>query len=348
MEIKDIQVHFTENPEQEAALLGQELRLARVVEHIRNENTIPEDVKDDLKQLLVVVADLFNTSVPMISGTMEENLRLVSRDINLSRILRERALFRFFQLVEDRVVEEVPDPFGGGAMIEEEIPVFMTRTNPNTGSPFRTQEEFVGLFCEEASVSRTLVFQRLSAIRKALGVGLDLEEAFDIIIRNPSGIQKVLNLVAKWEKGEMVEVDPFVAGRIAETYLMDEGEVDEIKDLAGKVGDDPSLMGDLFDRLKGPIKNLMTEVSLHERPSDAIDLVKYDILAKPEITWYWDEELECPVARVVEHQIDAEGHTYTAGVTEVPFRPDVPRLPRAVKEDLLKRLPFKNKIYIQD
>jgi hypothetical protein len=100
----------------------------------------------NLQQLLIIIADLFHTSLPILEKELEDNLASTNLEITLSRLFRERALFRFFQVVHKRVKVMV------GSVVEN-IPEYMTKKNPNTGTPFQRQEEFIGWFCEVAHVS---------------------------------------------------------------------------------------------------------------------------------------------------------------------------------------------------
>lgn len=340
MKIQNMEVHFTESAEEEVALLTKEMQLESILTKIKVGTVITPEIKNDIQNLLFILVDILNTSLPELEETLEETLMTVSRDMNLYRLLRERSLFRLYRLVNQRVDTEV-------AGITHNVAAFMTRTNPTTGSPFKTQEEFIGWFCEDSHISRSLVFQRLSTISKTINVGFTLEEAFKIIITKPYAIRNILNMVATWDGGKLSDVDPDVGLRIVERMTPE--DTDEITDLAEQLDfDDLEDKYTFIEAVKPAIAKLLNEVADHERVSDAMDFVQFDVLNKPEIIYRWDQAMDSLVVEMVIKQVDPQGTEYVADVVKVPFRADIPMLPDEIKQDIIKRLPIKNKNYILD
>jgi hypothetical protein len=338
MEIKDIEVYFAETTEEEVAKILREMRLGDIISVLSPDSKVklPGDLRMNLQQLLIIIADLFHTSLPILEKELEDNLASTNLEITLSRLFRERALFRFFQVVHKRVKVMV------GSVVEN-IPEYMTKKNPNTGTPFQRQEEFIGWFCEVAHVSRSLVFQRMSTISKTLSLGFTLEEAYEIITSKPYAIRQVLNMVGDWSGGELTGIHPEIARRLAQKMLPTEAE--SIGNLIDKMlpVDNDEASSEVLAAIKPAIAKLLQEVADHDRVGEAIDFVRFDVLDKPEILYSWDENMDALIVEKIVKQIDPRGTEYVASVERIPFRPDVPFLDDDIRADIIRRLPIKNR-----
>jgi hypothetical protein len=227
--------------------------------------------------------------------------------------------------------------------VVENIPEYMTKKNPNTGTPFQRQEEFIGWFCEVAHVSRSLVFQRMSTISKTLSLGFTLEEAYEIITSKPYAIRQVLNMVGDWSGGELTGIHPEIARRLAQKMLPTEAE--SIGNLIDKMlpVDNDEASSEVLAAIKPAIAKLLQEVADHDRVGEAIDFVRFDVLDKPEILYSWDENMDALIVEKIVKQIDPRGTEYVASVERIPFRPDVPFLDDDIRADIIRRLPIKNR-----
>jgi len=332
MQIRPLAVRFTETAAEEVKLLVKELSLIPLAQQLqRNDQSLSEEFNRLLAQLLTSLSDLFSVDLPGTDKDPEATLRTISRDINLARLLRERGLFRLYRLIHQK------DAQG--------IPLFMTLVNPDTGSPFGRQEEFIGWFCQEARVARSLVFIRIATIERILALGFSLEEAFKLILTKPYAIRETMNLVADWEKGELKAVDPNVLVQVAERVSPESlARLEPVAEAARQNPTDPAIQQELRDVARSVIASLLSEVANHDRAKDALDFVRYDVLAQPAISYSWDEESEALVIELVRKQVDPEtGEEYDGRPITVPFVPDAAELPVEIKADLLKRLPIRNR-----
>lgn len=337
MKITEIAVQFTDNAEEEVLSLVQDLRLLSLAEMLGNPNiTLPTEYQGAVQQLLAVVTDLFSTSVPDTSGSPEETLRAVSRDINLARLLRERGLFRFYRLVNEFTQ---PDDGSRG------VPIFMSMINPTTGAPFAKQEEFVSWFCSEARVARGLVFMRLATISRLVTLGFSLDEAFSLIITKPYAIREVLNMVADWRGDNLVNVDPDTILRLADKVAP--GARDEIEEIVSAMHSQPGDAGldaALREASRPVIANLLQEFGEHDRAKDALDWVKHDLLLQPEIKYSFDPDGNLLVIEYHQRAQATDGTEYLLPPVVIPFVPDTTAaIPPEVIKDLITRLPIKNR-----
>jgi hypothetical protein len=335
----ELSVQFNDTAEKEIVSLVKKMELLPIVEALRNDSSLSDDLRRSLSSMLEIIVDIFSSDLPAIEKDPEETLMIVSRDINLARLLRERGLFRLYQLANERVTV---DPETGQQSDDGvHIPLFMLITNPMTSARFATQEEFIGWFCSEAHVARSMVFGRFSTIDRTMSLGYSLEDTFNLVMKKPYAIRETLNLVAEWEKGELVSINPDVAVQIARKISPD--IADQIEILAEQVKKDDSRMHELSDAMKPVIADLLQEVADHDRAKDALEFVRYDVLGKPEIEYEWDDDLGALVITFIQKGIDDTGTEHIMDAVKIPFVPDIITLPEEVKGDLIRRLPVKNK-----
>ena len=330
-------IQFSENATQELVMLTQEMRLKSLIESIGPGSTIPEDLKGDIRQLLTLLVDLFGTDLPSIDPDPMETLRLASRDINLSRVLRERGLFRVFQLVTSTV----------NTASGQTIPAYRMQINPVTGEFFASQEEFLGWFCKEAQVARSLVFMRMAAINRLQSLGIPLEEVYQIVLSRPYAMGEVVKEVADWDKGEMLGIKPEVAPRLAERLAPD--KVVEVQALTNVLQDEDASLEEkaqarevLAETLRPALRDLVRQVAGHQNTKDAMDWVRHDVAGKPEIRYFYDPEHNWFKAEVVIKALDPNGTEYIKEIKEVCLIPD-PYMPEELRRDLVQRLPIRNR-----
>ncbi len=327
-------ITFSDSAEDEARQVIAQLRLSWLLERVgKGEQLTDEDIAD-MQNLILMVADLLDTNLPDIYiANPLLTLQLASRDINLSRILRERGLFRLFRLTNTNTADG--------------IPIYMTIISPYTGNSFSTQEEFLGWFCMDAHVSRSLVFQRMGIIKRLLNLGMGLDRAYQIVVSKPSVVRDILKLVAGWGDNEIIDLDPNTVLRITEHVSPD--KVDDITPLIDAARDDPQKIQELSDAFKPIIVSLLDEVASHPSATDASDLVRHDILARPEIRYRIDPASQAILVDVLHKKNDPMGVEYISEIVTIPFVPDTPDIvPAVVMEDLLRRLPIRNRQYLDN
>ena len=330
-------IRFSENATEELLTLTQEMRLKRLVESIAPGAAIPEELKGDIRQLLSLLVDLFGTELPAIDPDPMETLRLASRDINLARVLRERGLFRMFRLVNSTTLTP------SGAV----VPSFRMQINQDTGEYFASQEEFLGWFCREAQVARSLVFMRIAAINRLQSLDIPLDEVYQIVLTRPYAMGEVVKAVADWQKGEMLGIKPEVAPRLAERLMPD--RVEDVQAWTAVIQNEGSTLEEkdqarqnMTETLRPAVRDLVRQVAGHASTKDAMDWVRYDVAGQAEITYTYDALHRYFHAEVLVKAVDPHGTEYISVVQDIVLIPD-PELPDALLQDLLKRLPIKNR-----
>jgi len=344
--MRDLTLHFTETAQEEVDRLVMELGLVPLAQTIQqNRDNLPKELQDGVGQLLSIILDMFSAEIPMPNGDPEDTLRVVSREINLGRLLKERGIFRFYNLLDQEVFF---DPETGEQVTSNwpdavSLSLCQTLNNPITGQPFSNDTEFIGWFCEEAHVSRSLLFRRIMAIRRMVHtLGFGIEEAFNIMVSKPYAIEETIRMVADWDKEHLKNIDPDVLIEIAKRVRP--GSDTDYDKLAAEAGQDPDSLEFLISQSKPILADLLREVADHERSKDAMDTVRHDILHIPEISYRWDPEGDFLVATIITKSISDDGDEYIKEIVHVPFIPDlVSPLPREVRDDLIKRLPIKNR-----
>lgn len=350
-----LSVHFSENAEEEIHTLMTELRLHSLLKLLSTDaesREIPENLKKDLRHLTTQLVDMFSLNLPTLHKTPEETLRAVSRDVNLSRWLRERGIMRLYLLVNSRKEVNIFDENTGEILDAYTVQTFQTLNNPYTESPFKTQEEFVNWFCKEASVSRATIYLRFYAYNRLIQYfEYPAEEAFKILTSKPSVIIQTLRSIATWSKDtDVVHIDPDVALRLAERH--NGNMLEEAKELVAAIKDDGttnierySLERDLIDLVKPAFRDAIEEVAAHDNVHDASELVNIAILNKPEISYWWDEEVNSLRIQLVIKQLNEDtGEESIVNIESILLLPDTrDALPEPIIRDLLERLPIRNR-----
>lgn len=347
MELRPIAPQFTETADQEVVALMDDLALIPLAAYLHKNKAVPEKLLNLVVALSQKVINLFSADLPDLDRNPERALRQVSREINLARLLRERGLFRLYRLVNQVVfldpatgkdVSHIPNWEG----TVQQVPVFMTIRNPDTEAPFASQDEFIGWFCQAASVSRSLVFSRIKTIESALSLGFNLNDVFHLVLSKPYAITETLNLVGFWKDGELQSLKPGVAVAIAKKYSPAIAE--HMQELEDQAHENPEALALLNEAAKPLIANLLTEVAHHDEAKEAIKFVRYDVLKRAEVVYAWDDRTDSLVVELVRKGYDDEkGEEHIIEVIRVPFVPDVIALPKEVREDLVRRLPIRNK-----
>ena len=334
-------ITFSQDTEDELRKLAAEMRLRSILNMLASDRAPSEEEKSDLRHLMLVLSDLFSTSLPPLEDTPMETLHSAARDINLARLLKERGLARMYRLVTTHT--KVDDPLTRQQVL---VPVFMQQVNPDTNQRFRSQEEFIGWFCREAKVPRSLVFQRMRVYDRLQTLGMGLEEAFDVVLKKPYASREALNEVATWQKGELVGMDPDTAVRVARAMLPE--KLQEIEQLAEDVRtatnftEQEEAMEELLEEVKPALRKMITEVATHPSMADVMDMVRHDLAGKPEIKYWYDEEHGWLRVEYIHKKKDVRGTEYVADVATINLVPEVP-LPREVMVDMAKRLNVKNR-----
>jgi hypothetical protein len=334
MNPKELAISFTDSPEEEVALIKREFNLSDVAKELEGAimegDVMSEDSHIQLAQLLTTFQEMFSLELPALGDTTEDTLRLSSRDINLSRLLRERGLVRLYRLIRERD--------------EDNVPLFLGYLDPYGGTPFKTQEDFIGWIAKDAHIPRSTLFMRFATYDKMLGVGFELEPAFQTVITKPYAMREVLNLVATWDRGgRITDVNPQIARSLASRILSEE-EAAPLIEAADYYEENPSpvALKELIVLFRPAIKTFIEELAHHTNTKEMMDYVRYDILAKPEISYSWKDE--ALILHIVRKAIADDGTEVVINVEDIPFVPDYPgEIDEEIVDDLLDRLPIKNR-----
>ena len=293
------------------------------------EEELTQEEKIVVAQAINSIREMFSLDLPEIDGNIEKTLRLTSRDINLSRILRERGIIRFYRLLRQK---------------EDGIPVFHTLLNPYDNAPFVRQEEFITWVALEAHMPRSTLFMRFSVYDKMLELGFSLQEAFQTVVTKPYAMREVLNMLGIWDRQKnLIGVDPTIAAKVAQKVLPPK-EAQEIISLVEKYEGAPTEAGlqNLATTFKPALGEFITELAEHPNTKEMLDFVRHDIVGKPEIGYKWRNE--ALIVTLTRKALDETGTEIIVNIEEIPFVPDSPyELPEEIFSDLITRLPIKNR-----
>lgn len=327
MTLNNVHIHFPDSPEKELEQLQNGFNIYSAIEALENNSSsIPKDLKTMVVNTLIGVLDLLDiTTLPDMLEDVESTILSIGRDISMSRVLRERGIFRLHRLT--RTVDE------------NGLPLFASLDNPETGEYFHNQKAFLKWFCDTAKVSRSLIFMRMATIERLYTLGYDMKSTFKLMLTKPSIIRKALNNVGTWNGGNLVHVKEDTARLLVGKLIPD--STDDFEE-AVLDGDSEKFM----EIAKNAIHVLVQDVATHERSREAMKMVLHDILEHPELDYKWDDDGDCFTVRMYAYAIDERGNKYVdpMATVRVTFIPDITEdLDTTVKRDILERLPFTNK-----
>jgi hypothetical protein len=334
MNPKPLEISFTDSPQEEVALIRKEFNLGDAAQELEKAimggEVMSEEAHIKLAELLTAFREMFSVNLPELGDTAEETLRVSSRDINLSRLLRERGLVRLYRLIKERT--------------DDGVPLFMSYLDPYGESPFKTQEEFVGWIAKDAHIPRSTLFMRFSTYDKMQGLGFDLENAFQTIITKPYAMRKVLNMTAEWNRtGQITSVNPDIVRKVARQVFSGE-QAEAIVSYADYYERDPNpvALQELVQAYKPALKEFINELAAHQNTRDMMEHVQHDVLGKPEISYSWKDETL--ILSVIRKAVAEDGTEVILEIEDIPFVPDYPgKIEEAIIDDLLNRLPIKNR-----
>lgn len=333
MKPREININFTDSPKEEVSLIRKEFNLSSLAETLTKivdtGDALDPEERIQVAMIIANLQEMFSLDLPEVDDSVEKTLRLSSRDINLSRILRERGIIRLYRLLREK---------------KDGIPIFQTLINPYDDAPFSRQEDFITWVAREAHMPRSTLFIRFSVYDKMLSIGFSLEEAFKTVITKPYAMQEVLKMLGTWDRQkELVAVNPDVANKVARRVLSLE-DARKISTLIEEYEENPSdgVLKTIATTFKPALKEFISELAEHPNTKEMMDFVRHDIVGKPEIGYKWRND--ALIVMLTQKSVDETGTEVEVSIEEIPFVPDIPyELPEAIILDLIERLPIKNR-----
>lgn len=346
---------FSESADDEIKKLMAEMKIWAILDGISAGGTVTDDVRQGIYNLVSLVSDIFGTDLPAINIDPAISLQTSSRDLRLAHLFRERGLFRLYLLTKQEVwvdpgtMKIVSNPDDTKGLVR--LPIFRTLKNPDKdySEYFSKQEDFLGWFCREAHVARSLVFLRIDTIRRIISLGASPENAYQIIVTKPSAIYAATSELAggqdKWKRGELTTIDPQVVEQVIERVVADPDKRDQLIELSQHIQQNPSDISateQLKDAYKPILLQVLSEVAAIDSTMDARDYVKHDLLQKPKITYRLEPDSRSILVDTTLMSIDEKGQEFISKIVTTQFVP-LNDVPDEVIRDLLSRLPISNR-----
>lgn len=328
-------IQFAPTLEDEVTALATELQLGQLISHLENGQEITQPVRDQLLKLLKKMQDFFNIDFPAVETDLLSAIIKSGREMAVSRLLRERSLFRLYVVIQSTDGYSAPE--------------YLSKINPDTGEPFKNQEELLGWFCKEAHVSRSLVFLRMKIIRRLLDLGINLQLAYQLCLTKFTAVRETLDLVADWEHDKVLSVDPQIMEQLTISLAdsLSDNQVQEVKRLTALAETQDFNQNDLTDAAKPVLCQLFQQVADHGSVQDARDYVRHDILAHPEVSYRWDTATQSLLVDYIQKAVDPQGTEYITNISTYAFTASTPEiLPPEIVQDLITRLPIRNRRFL--
>lgn len=321
---KTLIVQFPDDPQEEIEAIVKESQVVPLLQRIDQIENMSEEDRRLVRNTVGSLIEFLSPNLPLPLD-VNEDLRRAAQEMNVARVLREKASARLYMLVN--------------RVDEYDIPLFKRVLDPDTNAPFRTQEDFLTWFGRNAHVSRSLIFLRKKTYnRLVVGLGMTMDEAFRVVMRKPFSIYQTLDAMGLWDKeGKLISIDDSTAEQVGR--LLPPGKLQNNINEAIAEGDEEKII----EAAIPAIVNLVNEVADHASARDAGEFVKHDVLQRPRITSWWDEGMDCPVIQYEILETDEKGNTFVSHMERFPLVPDTPELPSDVRAYLINRLSVKNR-----
>lgn len=283
----------------------------------------PDKIEHRVLAIVSGLADLFSLQEPTLSDDLDETLRLIARDIHLSNIMRERALYRLYMVVT--TVKELD-----GAT----VPMWYGTVNDD-GNMITSQEDFIRLFTKKSGIGRASAFRRIRVYNQLATFGISGQDAWLRVLEMPYTIQELMEGIALWNRSEFVGINMEVARSIAGKVMPD--VLDDLNDAIDNTDMDTALA------VYAPVvRKMLSEMDNYQDAKEALDHIKHDILGTPTVTYKWDSVTESIVA-VTTVPIIENGQIVSESRSEIYVFVDSVDPPPALMADLFKRLPITNR-----
>jgi hypothetical protein len=303
----------------------QFLRDAGLASKSTDQDSTPEE---KLQVLITALGDLFSMQEPTIDGDLDKTLRTIARDAKLSNIMRERALYRLY-LVTTTTKEhngaQVPMWYG----IVDDDGVLLT-----------SQEEFIRLFTKQSGIGRASTFRRIRVYNQLATFGITGQDAWIKVLQMPYTIQELMEDIANWKRSEFLGVPDDVALGITKMIMP------ERVALLEEVLSGDHTADNILEVYSPVIQKMFAETDTYTDAKEALRHIKHDIMGVPTVAYRWSVDEEVIVVTVTVPIIQ-NGHITSEEKIETVIYIDALEPPKALLDDLFKRLPIHNRHDLQ-
>lgn len=303
-----------------SASIAQFLRDAGVVADTTEKGT-PEE---RLREIILSLGELFSLKEPTIDDDLDKTLRTIARDVHLSNIARERALYRIYLVTTTTKTEGTTQvPMWYGVVTDE-------------GELVQTQDEFIRLFTKQSGIGRASVFRRIKVYNQLATFGITGQDAWIKVLQMPYTIQELMKELAVWDRSEFLGVNYGLVLGVAQKMLPE--QVPAIQEVLER-DHSPDEILEVYSPV---VRKMMAETDTYQDAKEALRHIKHDILGTPTVTYRWLIEEEVVMATVTIPIIE-DGKVSTETTEEIPLYLDSISPPEPLLKDLFNRLPIINK-----
>jgi len=286
----------------------------------KGEEGTPEE---KLRAIIGTLGDLFSLETPTLLDNPEDNIRQIVRSTKLANIAREKAMYRLYLMTIPSV------KIDNGSLVP------MWWALGDVGLDFETQEDFIDWFTKQSGIGRASTFRRLRVYQRLEKLGISGKDAWMKVLKMPSTMQEIVQLLAKWNRSEFMGVDERVALDLAKGVLPEavpgieaafqDGDIDKIAEAYFPVA-----------------KAIIQEAETYESAKDAMQHIKHDILGTPTVAYRWSVDEQTIVATVTTPIID-NGTVKGESQREIALFIDALDPPQPLLDDIFKRIPITNR-----
>ena len=153
------------------------------------------------------------------------------------------------------------------------------------GNRFAGVSEFINWLSGEIGSSRATVWRKVSLIRNLLGLGLSIEDAYNIFSLGSFSVNKVMKTIGDFKEGKLVDVSPVVAERfIKDLEYTDEERANEMGKLWSEAENSVKAYTLFVEEITPYIKEMVEEFKYFEEASE-LRQWEDNVLIDPEYTF---------------------------------------------------------------
>ncbi len=150
------------------------------------------------------------------------------------------------------------------------------------GNRFAGVSEFINWLSGEIGSSRATVWRKISLIRNILGLGINLEDAYEIFSLGSFSVNNVLKSLGDFREGKLVEISPVIAERfIVSVKTMDSDRGELVESLWEKSTQSQKHYAMFISEALSYVRNIVSDFKDFEEPSE-LRQWENTIVLKPE------------------------------------------------------------------
>lgn len=175
------------------------------------------------------------------------------------------------------------------------------------GNRFSGVDDFIVYLSGEIGSSRATVWRKVSLIRNLLGLGIEIEDAYEIYSLGSFTVSNVMKTIGEFREGKMVEITPVVARKfISSKKVMDSKKGKELEELWEEGKTSQRHYSRFLQEAKPYVRHMVEDFSQFEETSELREW-ENTVVLEPDYTYRIEND--ALIIKVVNYEYDPETDT---------------------------------------